>query len=199
MTSAPQTLGLPNTRRLQQEHQLRRHIQGPEGTSKPHLGAAHPMHHDRLHELGTELVMQGRLAEAEEAYHAAWEGRKAKLGEDHTLTHQSLRELAEARRRRGDHKGCAELLSSRQCHGFNQRHPTAGNATLAATSSHTHVSPKMYRSQRGALYPTPDPGPHLAGLEDHLKKQFMKRSFSMSADIRKSPSASLAGLGILAG
>eukprot|EP00931_Biecheleriopsis_adriatica_P044817 TRINITY_DN25677_c0_g1_i1.p1 TRINITY_DN25677_c0_g1~~TRINITY_DN25677_c0_g1_i1.p1 ORF type:complete len:220 (+),score=32.94 TRINITY_DN25677_c0_g1_i1:25-684(+) len=194
-----QTKGLPQSRLVHLEKAQLRVLHGPEGSSKRHLGGKHPINHDDLHDMAVILASQGRLAEAEAYFGQAWKGRSAKLGENHPMAHQSLRECAEMRRRQGDAQGAKEMLKDNHCHGFHEHHPAGGNDTLATCFSHTQITPKSYRWERGSSYPTPNPGIPLVGLEPHLKEQHLKRSFSMSAEIRKSPSAKAAGLNMMLG
>mmetsp|Transcript_25913 Transcript_25913/g.46854 ORF Transcript_25913/g.46854 Transcript_25913/m.46854 type:complete len:212 (-) Transcript_25913:46-681(-) len=156
-------------------------INGVEGSSLPHLGTRHPVNLDNQHDLAIKLANQGRLPEAAELFSNAWQGRLKLLGKDHPLTHQSLREFAELKRRQGDREAAKELLGQSQCHGYSQRHPLAGNGTLVTARTHTHICPKVPRSKRLSNYPTPNPG------KPPLDKETIRRSFSMSAEIRCSP------------
>ncbi|CAJ1439557.1 unnamed protein product [Effrenium voratum] len=153
-------------------------MHGPLGTSK--TASVSLCHLDELHDLGVNLARQGRLAEAESALHQAWQGRSGRLGADHPMTHNSLRECAELRRRRGDEGTCETLLRQSRCHGLHQRHPEMGNGLLPTTQHHTKVTPKNPRALQHSEFPTRNPGPC------RFDEQTLRRSFSMS-EIRKSP------------
>eukprot|EP00930_Biecheleria_cincta_P007265 TRINITY_DN108464_c0_g1_i1.p1 TRINITY_DN108464_c0_g1~~TRINITY_DN108464_c0_g1_i1.p1 ORF type:complete len:228 (+),score=14.12 TRINITY_DN108464_c0_g1_i1:59-685(+) len=174
-------LGLRRPTQLQISEGLRlKTIHGVEGSSRNHLGPLHPVNHDDLHDLGTLYARQGQLVKAAEAYKQAWEGRQATLGADHPMTHQSMREFAEVQRRYGNRETALEILKNNECHGFSQRHPSAGSAVLATAKSHTHICPKVPRAIPGSVYPTPDPASRYGWLEPHLREQLFRRSMSMS-------------------
>mmetsp|Transcript_40326 Transcript_40326/g.93489 ORF Transcript_40326/g.93489 Transcript_40326/m.93489 type:complete len:218 (+) Transcript_40326:47-700(+) len=166
--------------RLHQEEDMQiRFMHGALGSAKTVFGSSVLVHIDNLHDYGLNLLRQGRLPEAEQAFHQAWQSRTKRWGPDHPLVHQSLRECAEARRRRGDVAQAEALLQDNLCHGYHQRHPQRGNATLSMSCLHTAVTPKNPRAERASEFPTPDPGPL------HFDETFVRRSFSMSAEIRR--------------
>jgi len=179
-SSAPGAVeGAPQSRKHETEAVKLRMMYGVEGTAKPHLGEAHPCHLDQLHETGYVMQCQNRPNDAVEVLRLAWEGRRAKLGEDHPLTHNSLRDLAEALRQRGESSTAQDLLWDNRCHGFFTRHPTSGNGLLATTAVETHVRPKVPRSAKGCPLPTPEPCPR------DTSEHFLRRSHSMGAALRR--------------
>ncbi|CAE7214306.1 ABCG22 [Symbiodinium natans] len=171
--------------KLQEEDMQIRFMHGVLGSGKTVFGSSVLVHVDNLHEYGLNLLRQGRLPEAEHAFFKAWESRAARLGADHPMVHQSLRECAEARRRRGKAAEAEAILQDHLCHGYHQRHPHRGNATLSTSCLHTATTPKNPRAERGSDFPTPDPGPWRGD------ETLVRRSFSMSAEIRRSPTATL--------
>eukprot|EP00747_Dinoflagellata_sp_TGD_P169041 gnl/TRDRNA2_/TRDRNA2_196899_c0_seq1.p1 gnl/TRDRNA2_/TRDRNA2_196899_c0~~gnl/TRDRNA2_/TRDRNA2_196899_c0_seq1.p1 ORF type:complete len:213 (+),score=21.49 gnl/TRDRNA2_/TRDRNA2_196899_c0_seq1:77-640(+) len=126
-------------------------LYGAMGTSKTH-GAANPLTLTNLQELGATCVIRGRLPEAEEAYRRAWEGRKAKLGEDHPQTHTSLRELGEVMRRRGNGDEAVKLLHSESCHSLYDRHPRHTKAFAASASCSNFSRKAEWASSTGTMH-----------------------------------------------
>merc|ERR1711920_410775 len=115
----------------------------------------------------------------------AWEGRLAALGESHSLTHQSLRELTKVMRRSGRGEDAKSLLATNECHDTATRYPYQGNALLVSGRQDTHIRPKGGRALRGATFLVRDPGPPDAD------PTLLRRSFSMGSELRRPLSSSM--------
>lgn len=157
---------LGNHRIAHLERGQRRLLDQPHGVQKS-FGGKHPETLDHLVTLAHMLVPQGRLVEAEQLFTQAWQGRKAKFGENHPMTHRSLRDLAEIKKRLGMKEEAADLLHSQACHGFSTRYQTTTRPHAASLRSTQDIA---FNTTRSTL--------RSAGRLSILEKELAGRSFS---------------------